>query len=351
MIALDAMGGDSAPHVTVIGAINAARKGVDVGLFGDQDVLIPLLDAADPAWSHLSITVFHCTQAIEMDAEPTTSVTRQTDASLVRACRAVADGVADAVVSAGNSGAALVAGTFILGRVEEVLRPAIGTFLPTNAGSLFCLDLGANADCKPTFLEQFAYMGHLYVKIMKNIPAPRVALLSNGAESYKGPTLVKEAYKRLSASPLNFIGNLEARDIFDDRADVLICDGFSGNVLLKAMQGTASAMNTWMKQESERTVLGRLAGLLMRPVARRIRIKTNYATQGGALLLGLRHPCIIAHGCSNALAIEQALLLAHKTVENKVLHTFNQELTAMLKMASEPCATAATSVAEHDVSM
>lgn len=348
MIALDAMGGDNAPHVTVLGAIQAARKGVDVGLFGDQDVLLPLLEKADSNWSTLSITVFHCTQTIGMNDEPTTSVIRQTDASLVRACRAVADGIADAVVSAGNSGAALVAGTFILGRVDHVLRPAIGTFLPTKSGSIFCLDLGANADCKPTYLEQFAFMGHFYVKIMKGIAVPRVALLSNGAESYKGSLLVKEAYKRLSsADKLDFVGNLEARDLFDDRADVLVCDGFSGNVLLKAMQGTASAMNNWMQQEGARSWLGLIGGLFMRPIARRVRKKTSYATQGGALLLGLKYPCIIAHGCSSALAIEQALLFAHKTVEDRVLYAFNQELAACLKEGADQYATPPSAAADH----
>lgn len=250
MIALDAMGGDYAPRETVIGAINASKKGVYVSLFGDEAQIIPILNTFYPAWrKKLPIKVVHCAGQIRMDDVPTTSIIKQKDASLVRALHAVRNGEVYAVVTAGNSGAALIGGTLILQRVSGVYRPALGEFLPTKNGSLFCLDLGANTDCKPQYLYQFALMGHVYVSLTKNIQNPRISLLSNGSEAYKGSQVVRTAYQLLEQSSLNFIGNVEARDLFDTAADVLVCDGFAGNVMLKAIQGTMKAAKSWMQEE------------------------------------------------------------------------------------------------------
>lgn len=332
MIALDAMGGDYAPDVTVHGAINAAKKGIKVGLYGDQPQLIALLDRVEPSWQNLPITVIHCSEFIDMGEEPTRSVVRKKDSSLVRAMEAVAQGQATAVVSAGNSGAALVAGTLILGRAEGIIRPAIGNFLPDAKGAaLFCLDLGANVDCKPEHLEQFAYMGHAYVKKVKGIAEPRIALLSNGAEAYKGPGLIKKTYDLLKISGLRFVGNLEPRDVFDGRADVLVCDGFSGNVLIKTMQGTVYAIGHWLKQEQTRSFIHRIFFALGRGLFSRLYHKMSYAQRkGGALLLGLKHPVIVAHGCSRAQAIESAIELAHTTVRDNFIPSFNQEVANIM---------------------
>lgn len=333
MIALDAMGGDYAPNVTVQGAINAAKKGIQVGLYGDQVQICALLDRSEPSWQNLPISIIHCSQAIDMGEEPTRGVLRKKDSSLVRAIEAVAQGKASAVVSAGNSGAALVAGSLILGRAEGVIRPALGDFLPeaSNSSSLFCMDMGANIDCKPEHLEQFAYMGHAYVKKVKGIERPRIALLSNGAEPYKGPALVKKAYDILSNSTLNFVGNLEARDVFDGRADVLVCDGFSGNILIKAMQGTAYAVRQWLKQEHDRSLINRVLFVLSARLFAGLSHKMSYAQRkGGSLLLGLKHPLIVAHGSSSAQAIENAIHLAHNTVRDNFIPSFNQEVARIM---------------------
>lgn len=332
MIALDAMGGDFAPAVTVEGALAAARKGIHIGLFGDEDQIRALLTRVDESWHSFPISIFHCSQSILMADEPSKSILKKKDASLVRALQAVADGQARAAVSAGNSGAALVGGIFILGRADGVIRPAIGNFLPTKKDSIFCIDLGANADCKSEYLEQFALMGCQYVRQAKGIANPRVALLSNGAEPYKGNELIKASYDRLRKLPINFVGNLEPRNIFEDHADVLVSDGFSGNIMLKAVQGAAMAMNWWIKDEA--TKLPWYKKILFsagKSIFSKIKQKTSYANRGGALLLGIRHPLIIAHGSSCAQAIEQAILFAHAQVQDNFIPTFNQELSGLLQ--------------------
>jgi glycerol-3-phosphate acyltransferase PlsX len=331
MVALDAMGGDKAPTVNVLGAINAAKKGIEVGLFGDQAVLEPLLDRHNPQWRKLPLSIIHCTQTIAMTDEPARAVVKKKDASLIRAIEAVVHGCADAIVSAGHSGAALVAGTLLSRRVQGVMRPAIGTFLPTKNGQLFCIDIGANTDCKPEYFEQFALMGHLYVRTVKGINKPRIALLSNGQEPYKGSMAVKSAYALLEKnSQIDFVGSLQARDIFDDTADVLVCDGFAGNVLLKTAQGMAGAIAYWLKQEADRSILKKIMGLCSKPLFNALKRKTDYARTGGALLLGINHPVIIAHGHSDELAIERAIVYAHEVAQTKFLDSFNHELTSLI---------------------
>lgn len=325
MIALDAMGGDLAPAVTVHGAINAAKKGVHVCLYGDQDQMEKHLTHIDQRWQSLPLTLIHCSQVIDMGAEPSRAVLRYPDSSLVRAVKAVVDGQAQATVSAGNSGAALVAGTLLLSRIEGITRPALAALLPTHTGCLLCLDLGASTDCKVEYLEQFALMGHVYMQLFHGITQPRIALLSNGSEPYKGSLLVKQAYVQLQHNKqLNFVGNLESRDIFDDYADVLVCDGFTGNIMLKAIQGTSRAFGTWLQAEGKRSYLGMLRLMMSAPLLQAIKRKTDYASRGGALLLGVRHPLVVAHGCSTALAIEQALLYANTLVEQQWVNSFEQ---------------------------
>lgn len=331
MIAVDAMGGDHAPQVVVHGALEAAKKNINIGLFGDEGQMQHLLSQADSSWNSYPISLFHCSQSIGMGEEPTTSILKKTDSSLVRAFQEVQKGNAQAVISAGNSGAALVGGIFIIGRAEGILRPALGNFLPTKNGSIFCIDLGANTDCKAEFLEQFALMGHLYVQKMKGIAQPRVALLSNGHEPYKGNKLVKDSFERLGRLPINFVGNLESRDIFDDHADVIVSDGFVGNIMLKAIQGTAQAMNSWIKDEAGKLPWYRkLAFAVGKPVFTALRQKTSYADKGGALLLGLNNPLIVAHGCANAQAIENAIIMAHEYVQTGFVDSLNQQFFALI---------------------
>ena len=324
MIAVDAMGGDFAPHSVVQGALQAARKNIKVGLYGDQVQLFSLLYELDLNWEQLPIEVIHCSQVIEMTDQASRSILQKKDSSLVRALVDVQQEKAHAVVSAGNSGAALVGGTLILGRVPGIERPAIGNFLPNmQDGSTFCIDLGANVDCKPEQLVQFAIMGHVYTKMVHHIANPRIGLLSNGHEPYKGSQLIKKTYCLLEQSPdLNFIGNVEPTDLFSGRADVLVSDGFSGNIMLKTAEGTSAALKYWLRQEYSASWWGKFLGFFGRTLFARIRSRLDYERQGGALLLGIRSPLVVAHGCSNAQAITNAIKFAHKKVKTAFISRF-----------------------------
>lgn len=267
-----------------------------------------------------------------MEEEATRSVLRKKDASLVRAVRAVKEGRAQALVSAGNSGAILVASTLIIGRIKGVLRPALGLFLPTQNSEIFCLDFGANTDCKAEFLEQFAYMGSLYVQMIKDIQKPRVGLLSNGHEPYKGSLEVKNAYKKLiDNKDLFFVGNIEARDVFIGQADVLVTDGFVGNIFLKGVQGAARLFLYWVKRESNRSFFSKLCGLCSWPILKRIKQDTDYQRVGGALLLGVNKPVIVAHGGAQPDAIYNAIVFAQETVQNRRIEQFNLLLAEALQ--------------------
>ncbi|MCL5875843.1 MAG: phosphate acyltransferase PlsX [Candidatus Dependentiae bacterium] len=326
MIAVDAMGGDFAPDVTVMGAINAARQGVAVTLFGDEERLKELLYDCDPGWQHLPLFIEHCSETVAMHDEPSRAILQKKDSSLVRAMNAVMEGRAQAFVSAGNSGAVLVAATLTIGRVPGVLRPAIGNFLPKKRGEIFCMDLGANTDCRPEYLEQFAHMAHVYVQMNKQISSPKIALLSNGAEPYKGASAVKEAYKLLQMSQLNFAGNIESRDIFDTDIDIVICDGFVGNVLLKGIQGTAKLIMHWLQEEAMQSWWSRFYFALGRRFFYSLKARMDYAKYGGALLLGVNAPVIIAHGSSSVVAIEQAIMRADENIKSRFTQLYNAAL-------------------------
>lgn len=335
MIAVDAMGGDFAPKVAVQGAYNAvinrSFNGVAVTLFGHQEVIEQILDSCDAYWRALPIKVVHCPTVVGMGDEPTKDLLKKKDSSLFCAIQAVKEQKAQAVVSAGNSGAALVAGIMVLGRVPGLARPALGTFLPTKKNPIFVIDIGANTDCKAEYLRQFALMGSLFVQQTTTCSQPRVALLSNGQEPYKGSQAVKQAYDLLEDTlALNFIGNLESREIFNGDADVLVCDGFVGNVLLKSVQGTAHALFDWMKQSFASVWYGKLVGLLSKKLMKPLKEKIDYQGKGGALLLGLNDPLIIAHGCSSEKAIENAILFAYSVVQQQTIKKFNASLTEQL---------------------
>ncbi len=331
MIAVDAMGGDRAPDSIVKGAVAAAQSGIPILLCGDEQILLPILDAQCPSWQSLPITVRHASQTISMEDEPSKAVKRKKDSSLVCAMKAVASGEAYALVSAGNSGAVLVASILHSGRLPGVLRPAVGSFIPTRSQSIFCLDLGVNADCKASYLYQFALMGHVYVRVVKKIKNPRIALLSNGHEPYKGSAEVKKAYSYLINAPIQFVGNIESREMFEDNVDVLVCDGFAGNVMLKTIQGVARTLFGWIKDEVEKASWWE-QGLLLatKPLLRKIKEKTDYASTGGALLLGVRHPVILAHGRSDARAITNAIRFAQQVVDKNYLGQFNDELVPLI---------------------
>jgi phosphate acyltransferase len=313
-IALDAMGGDRAPVEIVAGALEAAEDGIEVILFGPAGLEthgLPLVEAPD---------------VIEMHEKPGEAVRAKPGSSLVAAHVAVAEGSADAVVSAGNTGAMLAAGLLHLRRIPGVQRPAIAVPIPTRRGPSVLLDSGANADARPEHLLQFAHMGAIFAEEILQLPSPEVRLLSIGEEAEKGNQLTLEAHALLAASELRFGGNAESRDLLAGAADVVVCDGFTGNVALKLLEGTIRTVLDALRSEIAATPRGKLGGLLIRPAARRLRAQLDPDTYGGAYLLGLRGLSVIAHGNSGRRAISNAIRLAARGVEHDVVGRLQSRL-------------------------
>jgi phosphate acyltransferase len=306
-IAVDAMGSDRDPGEIVAGALQARADGIEPILFGDASV--------DPHGLELHET----TSVIEMDDSPAEAVRAKPESSLVQAVRAVAEGRADAVVSAANTGAMLAAGLFELRRIPGVLRPAIAVPIPGRRGPSVLLDCGANADARPEHLVQFAAMGSVFAEEILEVRNPEVRLLSIGEEPEKGNQLTLEAHELLAASDLNFKGNTEGRDILAGASDVVVTDGFTGNVTLKLLEGTILTLFDALRTEIAATTAGKLGGLLIRPAARRLRHRLDPETFGGAYLLGLRGLVVIAHGNSSRTAIANAIRLAARGVEHDVV--------------------------------
>ena len=301
------MGGDRAPDEIVAGALEAAADGVEVILFGPAGLATGGLELVET------------TELIEMHEKPAESVRAKPDSSLVAAHRAVAEGRADAVLSAGNTGAMLAAGLLHLRRLPGVLRPAIAAPIPTRKGPSVLLDAGANADARPEHLLQFAHMGAIFAEEILDLARPDVRLLSIGEEPEKGNRLTLEAHALLAATELEFAGNAEARDLLAGAADVVVCDGFTGNIALKLLEGTIDTVLDGMRAEIVETALGKLGGLLIRPAARRLRTRLDPDTYGGAYLLGLRGLAVIAHGNSSSRAVANAIRLASRGVEHEVV--------------------------------
>jgi glycerol-3-phosphate acyltransferase PlsX len=306
-IAVDAMGSDRGPDEIVAGALEARTDGIEPILFGDPSI--------DPRGLELHVT----SDVIEMDEKPAEAVRAKPESSLVASIRAVAEGKADAVVSAGNTGAMLAAGLLVLRRIPGVIRPAIAVPIPGRRGPSVLLDCGANADARPEHLLQFGAMGSVFAEEILGVPNPEVRLLSIGEEPEKGNQLTLEAHELLAASDLNFKGNTEGRDILAGASDVVVTDGFTGNVTLKLLEGTILTLFDALRSEITATTLGKLGGLLIRPATRRLRHRLDPDTFGGAYLLGLRGLVVIAHGNSSRTAIANAIRLAARGVENDVV--------------------------------
>ena len=306
-IAVDAMGSDRGSEEIVAGALEARAEGIEPILFGDPSI--------DPRGLELHAT----SGVIEMDEKPAEAVRSKPESSLVASVRAVVEGKADAVVSAGNTGAMLAAGLLVLRRIPGVMRPAIAVPIPGRRGPSVLLDCGANADARPEHLLQFAAMGSVFAEEILGVPNPEVRLLSIGEEPEKGNQLTLEAHEFLAASDLNFKGNTEGRDILAGASDVVVTDGFTGNVTLKLLEGTILTLLDTLRAEITATALGKLGGLLIRPAARRLRHRLDPDTFGGAYLLGLRGLVVIAHGNSSRTAIANAIRLAARGVEHDVV--------------------------------
>jgi glycerol-3-phosphate acyltransferase PlsX len=301
------MGGDRGADEIVAGALEARSEAVEPVLFGDPSL--------DPRGLELRPT----SSVIEMDEHPAEAVRAKPDSSLVAAVRSVAEGDADAVVSAGSTGAMLAAGLLELRRIPGVIRPAIAVPIPGRHGPSVLLDCGANADARPEHLLQFAAMGSVFAEEILGVANPEVRLLSIGEEPEKGNQLTLAAHELLAASDLNFKGNTEGRDILAGASDVVVTDGFTGNVTLKLLEGTILTLLDSLRTEITATPRGKLGGLLIRPAARRLRRRLDPDTFGGAYLLGLRGLIVIAHGNSSRIAIANAVRLAARGVEHDVV--------------------------------
>jgi len=320
-VALDAMGGDNAPGEVVLGAIQAAREyHMGVYLVGREDAIRAELAKHDT--SGLDLPVIHTDEVIEMDEHPATAVRRKKNASMSVALQQVRDGAALGAVSAGNSGAMMAASLFTLKRIPGVERPALGGIFPTKDGTCLVIDIGANTDCKPEYLQQFALMGSIYMERIFHVQTPRVALLANGEEETKGNQLVVETHQLLKKTAptlgINFIGNVEGRDIPTGGADVVVCDGFVGNVVLKLSEGLAETLLGMLRVEMTSSLVNKLAAAVLRPGLRKVGRRLDYAEYGGVPLLGINGSAIVSHGRSNAKAIKNALRVARQTAETGV---------------------------------
>ena len=313
-VAVDALGGDRAPDEIVAGAVDAASSGIHPILFGPADLDVRGLE------------LVASNGALEMHEKPAEAVRAKPDSSLVLACRAVGAGDADAVVSAGNTGAMLAASLLHVRRLPGVARPAIAVMIPSSRGPTVLIDSGANADARPEHLVQFAHMGAVFAEELLEIREPEVRLLSIGEEPEKGNQLTLEAHELLAASGLRFTGNVEGRGLLEGEADVVVCDGFTGNVALKTMEGTIRSVIGSLRREIAASRRGQLGGLLIRPAARRLRERLDPDTYGGAYLLGLRGLVVIAHGSSSRRAIANAIHLAARGVEHRVVERLAERI-------------------------
>lgn len=328
-IAVDAMGTENAPHPELEGAILAARERfAEIVLVGPQDLLRRELARRDA--ENLAIGVVHASEAVTMEDTAAKAFRRKRDSSIRVAARLVREGKADGLISAGNTGAAMTTAKIILGTLEGVDRPALAAVFPTSKGkAAVLLDVGANVDCKPHHLEQFAVMGEIYYRVIFGVERPRVGLLSIGEEEHKGNDLTREAFGLLKQLPLNFIGNVEGRDLYNGRVDVIVCDGFIGNVALKISEGLIEAVSTLLKEALSRTLSSKVGYVLSRKAFQHFKKRVDYSEYGGAPLLGVRGVCIICHGASNSNAIKNAIRVAAEFAEGHVNSKIEHELAGV----------------------
>jgi glycerol-3-phosphate acyltransferase PlsX len=325
-VALDAMGGDYAPSVNIEGAVETVNEhgDIDVILVGNKALIEKELQ--NKRYHATRISVRHASQVIEMHESSTAAIRRKKDSSIRIGIDLVKSGKADAFVSAGHSGVVMATSLLLLGRSEGVDRPAIATIMPTLKDTFILVDAGANVDSKPENLLQFALMANTYCKLLLNRTRPKVGLLSIGEEDTKGNELTKEAFKLLKGTQLNFIGNIEGKDIFTGKADVVVCDGFIGNIALKISEGLAETILKMLKREITSVSTGRVGYLLMKPAIRNFKKRTDYDEYGGAPLLGINGSCIISHGRSTSKAIKNALRVAADYSRKRVFEAISTDI-------------------------
>jgi glycerol-3-phosphate acyltransferase PlsX len=327
-IAIDAMGGDDAPRAVVDGALVAARRlGAGLLLVGDRDAIAAEL-ARHPgarAMQRRGIDIHHTSEVVAMHEAPAAALRRKPGASIRIAADAVARGEAAALFSAGNTGATVMAAHAAFGMLPGIDRPALGVTIPTRRGAAVLLDAGASVECRPQHLVQFAAMGRVFARVALGTAEPRVGLLSIGEEETKGTDLVREAHRLLKASP-HFAGNVEGRDVYSGDADVIVCDGFTGNVALKISEGLVETVETLLREELSQTFSTRVGYLLSRRAFRQFRKRVDYSEYGGAPLLGVAGVCIVGHGRSSPKAVRNAVAMAHRFAADGVLERIREEI-------------------------
>ncbi|MGP4040336.1 phosphate acyltransferase PlsX [Gracilibacillus sp. D59] len=331
-IAIDAMGGDHAPKEIVLGALKAVNQfnNLDITLIGDENKIIPYTD------NHKSIEIIHTLEKITSDDEPVRAVRRKKDASLVLMANEVKAGRADACISAGNTGALMSAGLFVVGRIKGIDRPALSPTLPTvNGNGFLLLDVGANVEAKAQHLQQYGLMGSIYMEKVRQVKNPRVGLLNVGTEDGKGNDLTKKAFDLLQQLPINFVGNVEARDLLNGVADVVVTDGFSGNVALKTVEGTALTMFSMIKDTFMTNTKTKIAAALVKKDLKGLKDKLDYSEYGGAALFGLAAPVVKAHGSSNQQAIFSAIQQTINIVEKDVIAKIEADVKTLQAATEE----------------
>lgn len=319
-IAIDAMGGDNAPEAIVKGSILARDEyNVGITLFGKEKEIKNILEKNSSNFNNIEIV--NAEEIITNEDKPVMAIRRKKDSSLVKAFNAVKEKQADAIVSAGSTGALLGGATLIVGRINGIERPAIGALIPNMSGGFALLiDSGANVDSKPEFLYDFAIMGDIYLKKVMSITSPRIALANIGSEKTKGDKLTVETYELLEKTtlPMNFIGNIEAREVLQGRADIIVCDGFVGNMILKTLEGTVIELMKGLKNELMSTTRSKIGAALVKPALKNFKGKFDYSEHGGAPILGVKDIVIKAHGSSNHIAFKNAIRQAKICYDNKV---------------------------------
>lgn len=330
-IALDAMGGDNAPRTEIEGAVSALRRlgsEIEIVFIGREDSIKSALAAIDT--SGLSYSIVHADETVGMEEDPTSVFRKKKNSSLYRGLEMHAAGEVDAFVSAGNTGAVMSVATLLLGRIKGVSRPTIGSFMPNEHGTAtLLLDVGANAEVRPKFLYEFAVMGSIYSRQIRGVEQPRVGLLNIGEEPSKGTEVVLQAYSELQNSKaIHFIGNVEGRDIFKGTADVVVCDGFTGNIVLKFAESMLGLLKSRLKSYASRGLLSKLAIALVVPTLKKVLKDLDYQEYGGVPLLGVRGVVIIGHGSSTPLAIQNMILVANEMVNKNVNQRIEEALTS-----------------------
>lgn len=327
IIALDAMGGDNAPIINVEGALLATEEyNVTVALVGNQEIIEGLLKKYDRRPKKGSCVVVHAPEVVSMSESPSVALRKKKNSSMAVALDLVKRGEADAAISAGNSGAMMAFSMFAMRKLPFVDRPAIVTVMPNTTAATVLLDAGANVDAKSVHLLQFAIMGSVYSSTLLGIKAPRVGILSNGEEEEKGNDLTRETHELLKKTNLNYIGYVEGRDIFNGRVDVVVCDGFVGNIVLKVAEGVAAAITNILREEVSRSILCQAGFLIAKPALKALKKKVDYEEYGGAPLLGVDGISIICHGSSSSYAIKNAIKYAMECVDKKLNTLLKVEL-------------------------